>query len=554
MHDVRLDAASDSTAKAELSAGWPVLLAATLGCGAGLSSLPFYSLGSFISPLQQEFGWARGEISAAFLYLTLTLALTAPALGWLIDRVGPRTISMVAIPCFATVLFAISRFEGPICGLLRPIRDRSTGRRRHQPHPVHTGGQCPVPQDAGLALGITLAGMGVVAILMPPALSVIIAEMCWRTGFLMLLLGLAWIFVMMGFRNKAVTARPKPAQRRAILSQALKSRVFWTIALGFSAIAIAVSALVVHMVPLLRDAGMAPLQAAAVASFTGFGVLLGRIVIGWLIDHFFAPFVAAAVFTLTALGCLLLAYGGPQTAPFAAFLIGFSLGAEVDLISYLTARYFGMAAYGVLYAMIYAFFVVGASVGPVLAGRTFDMTGNYSLAIWMVIGLLMTGASAILTLPRFDAVPAKPDTSPGLAPHRRHGRELKTRPHQARQDQIIELQAPRKSMRREMAQSHPHAAVAATHSNPIDGFTVDPSSISYTGEGLQRPECILAARDGSLWAADARGGVVQSSPTAASSLSPSGPERPLQAPPTTIPALLPELSRTVSPLPATATS
>ena len=59
-----------------------------------------------------------------------------------------------------------------------------------------------------------------------------------------------------------------------------------------------------------------------------------------------------------------------------------------------------------------------------------------------------------------------------------------------------------------MAQSHPHAAGAATHSNPIDGFTVDPSSISYTGEGLQRPECILAARDGSLWAADARGGVV----------------------------------------------
>src|SRR3954469_4823674 len=114
MHDVRLDAASDSTAKAELSAGWPVLLAATLGCGAGLSSLPFYSLGTFIAPLQQEFGWARGEISAAFLYLTLTLALTAPALGWLLDRIGPRKIAMVAIPCFAAVLFAISRFDGPL--------------------------------------------------------------------------------------------------------------------------------------------------------------------------------------------------------------------------------------------------------------------------------------------------------------------------------------------------------------------------------------------------------------------------------------------------------
>ncbi|MBN8939284.1 MAG: SMP-30/gluconolactonase/LRE family protein [Rhizobiales bacterium] len=48
--------------------------------------------------------------------------------------------------------------------------------------------------------------------------------------------------------------------------------------------------------------------------------------------------------------------------------------------------------------------------------------------------------------------------------------------------------------------------------NPIDGFTVDRSQIGYVGEGLQRPECILAERDGSLWAADARGGVVHIRP------------------------------------------
>jgi gluconolactonase len=48
--------------------------------------------------------------------------------------------------------------------------------------------------------------------------------------------------------------------------------------------------------------------------------------------------------------------------------------------------------------------------------------------------------------------------------------------------------------------------------NPIDGFTVDRSQIRYLGEGLQRPECILAERDGSLWSADARGGVVHIRP------------------------------------------
>ncbi|MEK9676790.1 MAG: SMP-30/gluconolactonase/LRE family protein [Rhodospirillaceae bacterium] len=45
--------------------------------------------------------------------------------------------------------------------------------------------------------------------------------------------------------------------------------------------------------------------------------------------------------------------------------------------------------------------------------------------------------------------------------------------------------------------------------NPIDGFQVDPAEIKYLGEDLQRPECILAKPDGTLWAADARGGVVK---------------------------------------------
>jgi len=45
--------------------------------------------------------------------------------------------------------------------------------------------------------------------------------------------------------------------------------------------------------------------------------------------------------------------------------------------------------------------------------------------------------------------------------------------------------------------------------NPIDGFTVGKADLSYIGEDLQRPECILAEADGTLWSADARGGVVK---------------------------------------------
>jgi gluconolactonase len=48
--------------------------------------------------------------------------------------------------------------------------------------------------------------------------------------------------------------------------------------------------------------------------------------------------------------------------------------------------------------------------------------------------------------------------------------------------------------------------------NPILDFGVDKAAVQYVGRDLQRPECILAERDGTLWAADARGGVVRLTP------------------------------------------
>lgn len=48
--------------------------------------------------------------------------------------------------------------------------------------------------------------------------------------------------------------------------------------------------------------------------------------------------------------------------------------------------------------------------------------------------------------------------------------------------------------------------------NPLAGFTVDPAQISFVGNDLQRPEGILAERDGTLWTADARGGVMRIHP------------------------------------------
>jgi gluconolactonase len=54
--------------------------------------------------------------------------------------------------------------------------------------------------------------------------------------------------------------------------------------------------------------------------------------------------------------------------------------------------------------------------------------------------------------------------------------------------------------------------------NPIRDFHLDKSAIRYVGHDLQRPECILAEPDGTLWSADARGGVIRIGPDESQSI------------------------------------
>ncbi|WP_104494473.1 MFS transporter [Paracoccus denitrificans] len=380
-----------------------LLLAATLGSAAGLSSLPFYSLGSFIAPLEAEFGWSRGEVASSFLYTTMVLAVIAPFLGNVIDRIGTRLVALVSIPLFSAVLYAISRFEGSIGQFHALYALAALAGAGTTPINYTRAVNGAFDKARGFALGISQAGIAVAAITLPLLLASLNQNYSWRTGYFVLaLLALVpWPFVLFGF-GKLPVQRAEKTAATANRGELFKNWVFWGVGISFAAVAVAVSALVVHMVPLLRDAGMTPIAAASTASVIGFGVLGGRLITGWLIDRFFAPYVAATLFLATAGGCLLLLYGGPGLVPLAAALIGLSLGAEADLIAYLTARYFGMARYAFVYGFIYSMFLVGTASGPALAGRLHDASGNYNSTIWTVICLLVVGSLVILRLPRFE--------------------------------------------------------------------------------------------------------------------------------------------------------
>jgi MFS family permease len=197
----------------------------------------------------------------------------------------------------------------------------------------------------------------------------------------------------------------------ATLGEAVKGYRFWALGFCFLFLALGIAGLVVHLIPMLLDSGLQMQAAAATASLIGVGVIIGRVVIGFLVDRVFGPAVAIVVFLVTGAGCLLLADGGAHLAAYAAFLIGFALGAEVDLIAYFTSRYFGMRRYGEIYGWQYNFYGVGAAFAPVLMGVLYQLNGkSYSLALHVAAGLCVVACLLLATLgryPQFTAQEAK---------------------------------------------------------------------------------------------------------------------------------------------------
>ena len=79
-------------ARAGIFHGWWIVLAASVGLSTSPGQFAFASLGLFIIPLSQEFGWNRAEISLALTLFTLALMFSLPIAGRFVDQYGPRRV------------------------------------------------------------------------------------------------------------------------------------------------------------------------------------------------------------------------------------------------------------------------------------------------------------------------------------------------------------------------------------------------------------------------------------------------------------------------------
>jgi MFS family permease len=126
-------------------------------------------------------------------------------------------------------------------------------------------------------------------------------------------------------------------------------------------------------------------------------LLIGRVFTGFFLDRFFGPYVAIILFSGVAVGIALLWSGaGSGLTLLAAFLVGLGMGAEADIIAYLTSRYFGLRSFGEIYGYLFATFTLAGALGPVLMGLGFDRLGSYRAPLLFFLAATLV-ATALLT-------------------------------------------------------------------------------------------------------------------------------------------------------------
>jgi MFS family permease len=149
--------------------------------------------------------------------------------------------------------------------------------------------------------------------------------------------------------------------------------------------------------PSITDRGMTVAFATSMLSAVGLASILGRLLCGYLADRLFAPRVAAGFFLLPCAGILLLLTDAQSSwSLIGAVTLGLALGAEIDMLGYLTTRYFGLRRFGELYGYLFAVFAAGSALGPYLMGVTFNAFHSYVPALaGFVIALIF--ASLLIT-------------------------------------------------------------------------------------------------------------------------------------------------------------
>jgi MFS family permease len=393
--------------------GWLTVVVCLLGISTGPAAFGLASLFQLGGPMGEEFGWSRTAISAAVSVMMLCTAVSLPFMGRLVDRFGVKRVLVPSIIIFGLCFLAASLISNywQFMALYVAMGTIAVGTNSV---PYMRVLAAWFDRRRGLAIGIAGSGTGLGFGYVPLVTEQLVSHFGWRGGYfglglIMLLFTLPMVVFLLHEKPQSLGLHPDgaesdespvhPAASGDSLSEAMQRRDFWSLIAIFSGLAFVLYGLIPHISPMLEDRGLSSQQAAWLASAFGWSAFGGRLLIGFLVDRYDARHIAFLFFSLSAIGLSLLSVQMPIWAvTVAAIMLGVSLGAEVDMLAYLTSRYFGLKNFAQIFGVMFSAVMVAMSLSPVAFGAVYDYTGSYRAILALGVPLCLMAIVLVLML------------------------------------------------------------------------------------------------------------------------------------------------------------
>lgn len=368
----------------------------------------------FLKPISEDFGWDRAEVVSVYSLTWLAGGLTAPLIGRLFDRSGPRTVYSLGLfllgGAFLTAAHARELWQFQLSvGLCVGLGIALIG---NVPNSILLGRWFGPRLPTAMAILYSATGAGIFVLL--PASQLLIDRIGWRDAYqlfgivalclLLPLLVLPWRLFATGSPHIAGKADAGFVDNGWTLGSAIRHHAFWALFCTFFFTAVAMYAITAQIVAYLIDAGFPPLQAATAWGFSGILTLFGMLGISTLDGIIGRRPSVLFSYGVSIVGLILLwlIQYYPNYWMLTGFIICFGsmIGSRGPLITATALNIFRGERVGTIFGTISIGSGLGSGLGSWAGGLIHDWTQGYN---WLIVFALV---NVVLGLIPFLVVPA----------------------------------------------------------------------------------------------------------------------------------------------------
>lgn len=393
---------------------WSIAFTAMGALAAG-SGVSFWAFGHYFEPLERDLGWGRSHISGGVSVTWALFALAGPAAGWWVDRFGVRS-AFVAGAIVTSAAYLLLAGASHLWQWYLLLGLAGLARAYLMNVPVQALVARWFQSRRGQAMSLAAAGFGVGGFIFTPLLAYIVDASGWRHALIVSAFAVLAYFVPVALlivrdfpcqeAEASACTQPRPAAtlpvqvgRGCSIAQAVRTPLFWAIAVGQALLQLGQLSFMLQAVPILQSEGLSARSASTVVMVIS-GLYTGlRLGAGFLADRISPRSLGVAVAVLQA-AALVLVLGGSSLATLALFTVLWSLGQASGWVvePLLLARYFAGSDFGKIIGTSSMISNVGLALGPAIGGLLYDKFGNYDAAIALLIGALLGAAACYLLL------------------------------------------------------------------------------------------------------------------------------------------------------------